>query len=71
MEVLAPSNPPFFTHLAHNAGIVSKERWNRFSGSNQELNSALEVMESTSLSPEKWSRYGINVNSDGVMRRFV
>ncbi|CAO3682732.1 unnamed protein product [Umbelopsis ramanniana] len=56
------------TEKAHNAGIVSKERWNRFSGSNQELSSALEVMESTTLSPEKWSRYGINVNSDGVMR---
>jgi hypothetical protein len=50
---------------------VSKERWNRFSASHKELNGALEVMESTSLSPEKWSKYGINVNSDGVMRRFV
>ncbi|KAI9287883.1 glucose-inhibited division protein A subfamily [Umbelopsis sp. AD052] len=56
------------TEKAHHAGIVSKERWNRFSASDKELNGALEIMESTSLSPEKWSRYGINVNSDGVMR---
>jgi tRNA U34 5-carboxymethylaminomethyl modifying enzyme MnmG/GidA len=56
---------------AHNAGIVSNERWNRFSAAHQELEGALEAMENTSLSPEKWQRYGIDVNSDGVMRRFV
>ncbi|KAH8556045.1 glucose inhibited division protein A-domain-containing protein [Umbelopsis sp. PMI_123] len=56
------------TRKAYHAGIVSQERWDRFSASHQELNSALDVMENTSLSPEKWSRYGIDVNSDGVMR---
>jgi hypothetical protein len=56
---------------AHKAGIVSPERLSRFSTAHQELDDALEVMENTSLSPEKWQRYGIDVNSDGVMRRLV
>ncbi|CAO3676585.1 unnamed protein product [Umbelopsis vinacea] len=56
------------TRKAHDAGIVSNERWNRFSAAHQELEGALEAMENTSLSPEKWQRYGIDVNSDGVMR---
>jgi len=56
------------TRKAHKAGIVSPERLSRFSTAHQELDDALEVMENTSLSPEKWQRYGIDVNSDGVMR---
>jgi tRNA uridine 5-carboxymethylaminomethyl modification enzyme len=47
---------------------VSKERWARFTTSDKELKDSLMIMESTSLSPEKWQKFGISVNSDGVMR---
>ncbi|KAM3582058.1 Mitochondrial Translation Optimization [Umbelopsis sp. WA50703] len=56
------------TRKAHESGIVSKERWARFTTSDKELKDSLMIMESTSLSPEKWQKFGISVNSDGVMR---
>lgn len=56
------------TKKAHDCGIVSKERWERFSNSDKELENALMAMENTSLSPEKWQKFGVSVNSDGVMR---
>lgn len=47
---------------------MSKERWERYSNSDKELEDALMAMENTVLSPEKWQKFGVSVNSDGVMR---
>ncbi|KAG8711196.1 Mitochondrial Translation Optimization [Ceratobasidium sp. 395] len=50
------------------AGVVCDARWSTFQSTKQAMDRAVELLEGTVHSPQKWESYGINAKRDGVPR---
>ncbi|KAJ7280169.1 glucose inhibited division protein A-domain-containing protein [Mycena rebaudengoi] len=56
------------TEMGRRAGVISDQRWAEFEATRDQIAEATDILQSAVMSPHAWSKHGLDMKQDGVMR---
>ncbi|KAH8105159.1 mitochondrial translation optimization protein [Cristinia sonorae] len=68
MTIRADNADLRLTELGRAAGVVSDDRWSKFTSTKAEIERVSEYLKSYVLSPQAWEKLGFDVQLNGIMR---